>query len=333
MAVFSFLGNPQSVLATVMVLACALVNGWTDAPVAITTVVATKSLSIKKAAVMAGIFNLLGSIIFIFINQNVALTVFNIADFSENYSCSLSLIISSLAAVNIWAIVAWFFGIPTSESHGILAALSGASFYIHKSFNGINMQAWVKVFIGMFLSIVIGFILGLIFTKTFSKKQMSDYKIKSLQILSSAFLAFMHGAQDSQKFAGLFMLVLFNKQFSNAITLPFWSAVLIGLIISIGTSIGGGRIINKTGTKMVELNTISGLSANFSSSFAMLFSSILGLAVSTTHSSAASLLGSTIGAKKRVSKKDTLDLIIAWALTFPACFLISYLICAISLTT
>lgn len=333
MAVFSFLKHPQGILATIMVLACALVNGWTDAPVAITTVVATKSLSIKKAAVMAGAFNLFGAIFFIFINQNVALTVFNIADLSNNHSCSLSLIISSLAAVNIWSVAAWFLGIPTSESHGILSALSGASFYIYKSFKGINIIAWYKVFIGMLLSIVIGFILGLILIKALAKKSISEHKIKRLHILSSAFLAFMHGAQDSQKFAGIFMLVVFNKQFVNKITVPIWSAVLIGLIISIGTSIGGERIINKTGTKMVELNTVTGLCSNLASSFAMLISSVLGLAVSTTHSSTASLLGTTIGAKKRVSTTDTLDLIIAWVLTLPICFFISYLICAICIAT
>ncbi|MBQ7045840.1 MAG: inorganic phosphate transporter [Clostridia bacterium] len=333
MALFSF-SNPQSILAAVFVLSGAFVNGWTDAPVAITALVATKTMPIKKAALLAGVFNMLGAIAFIFINQNVALTVFNIANLGGS-SLLLSLLISSLAAVNIWSVAAWFFGLPTSESHGVLAALSGASFFLFKNFSGINFYGWLNVLAGMLISIAIGFLLSFLFTKIFLKtKNFLPKNIKRLKIVSSAFLAFMHGAQDSQKFAGLFMLVLFSNKYSaNSITVPVWCAGLIGFIISIGTAIAGTRIINKTGTKMVELSDVSGLCSNLASAFAMFFSSLLGLSVSTTHCSSASLIGATVSAKKRVSIKDTLQLVFAWALTFPACFFISYLICAITLST
>lgn len=328
--------DPQGFLALIMIITCAFVNGWTDAPTAITAVVATKALSVKKAAFMAGIFNLLGAIVFILINKKVALTVFGIADLGNNYSTLLSLLISSLASVSIWSVIAWFFGIPTSESHGILAAISGASFFLHKSFDGINLNGWISVFIGIIISITLGGALSLLFTKTLLKIKRKickiEHKLKRLEIFSSMLLAFMHGAQDSQKFAGLVMiLILKNGNNDQNAYIPILSAVICGLIISIGTALSGSRIIKKTGTKMVELDYLSGLCSNLSSALAMLCSSFLGLAVSTTHSSTASLLGAATGTKKRVSKKDTLDIILAWILTFPACFFISYLICVICL--
>ena len=117
-------------LITLLILGVILVNGWTDAPNAIATCISTRSLHPKNAIIMAAIFNFLGVFVMTLLSSNVAETIYNIANFGSNYSNALIALCAGLLAIVLWAIIAWYFGIPTSESHSLIAGISGAAIAI-----------------------------------------------------------------------------------------------------------------------------------------------------------------------------------------------------------
>ena len=208
------LNNPYLLIITILMLSVILVNGWTDAPNAIATCVSTRSIKPKKAIMMAAILNFLGVFTMTLISSTVVQTLYNIANFGDNSSHALIAICAGLVAIVLWAVLAWVFGIPTSESHALIAGVSGAAIAIQKGISGINVTEWKKVIYGLILSAVFGFLFGYVITKIIEKicKNFDRRKtlpfFKKFQVFSGGAMAFMHGAQDGQKFIGIFLLVV-----------------------------------------------------------------------------------------------------------------------------
>ena len=121
-------------IITILILGVILVNGWTDAPNAIATCISTRSIHPKKAIIMAAIFNFLGVFVMTLLSSNVAETIYNIANFGSDYSNALIALCAGLVAIVLWAIVAWYFGIPTSESHALIAGISGSAIAIQSRY-------------------------------------------------------------------------------------------------------------------------------------------------------------------------------------------------------
>ncbi len=204
--------NPTLCVITILILGVILVNGWTDAPNAIATCVSTRSIRPKRAILMASICNFLGVFVMTIISSTVAQTIYNIANFGDNSVNALIALCAGFVAIVSWAIIAWIFGIPTSESHALIAGVSGAAIAIQKGFSGINIDEWKKVIYGLVLSSILGFIFGYVITKVIEKicKNFDRRKtigfFKKSQVFSGGAMAFMHGAQDGQKFIGIFLL-------------------------------------------------------------------------------------------------------------------------------
>ena len=158
-------GNSMLLVSTILTLGVILVNGWTDAPNAIATCVSTRAISVRKAIMMAASFNFLGVLIMTSLNASVAFTIYKMVDFGGDSHLALIALCAAMAAIVIWATVAWYFGIPTSESHALIAGISGAAVAIQNSFSGINGSEWVKVLYGIVLSTVLGFVLGFLSSK------------------------------------------------------------------------------------------------------------------------------------------------------------------------
>jgi len=121
-------------IITIFILGVILVNGWTDAPNAIATCISTRSIHPKKAIIMAAIFNFLGVFVMTLLSSNVAETIYNLANFGSNYLNALIALCAGLVAIVLWAIVAWYFGIPTSESHALIAGISGSAIAIQSRY-------------------------------------------------------------------------------------------------------------------------------------------------------------------------------------------------------
>ena len=131
---------PALILTTILTLAVILVNGWTDAPNAIATCVSTRAMRPRAAIIMAAIFNFLGVLIMTLINKKVAETIYNMVDFGGDAHEALVALCAAMFAIVTWATAAWKFGIPTSESHALIAGLSGAAIALHNGFPALTVR-------------------------------------------------------------------------------------------------------------------------------------------------------------------------------------------------
>lgn len=327
--------NPSLLVISVLISGVILVNGWTDAPNAIATCVSTRCLSPKKSIIMAAIFNFLGVFTMTLINSTVAQTIYNIVDFGNDSVAALTALSAALVAIVTWAVLAWLFGIPTSESHALIAGLSGSAIAIQGGIAGINGAEWIKVLYGMVISTVLGFGMGYSITKLIEKicKRIDRRKtikfFKATQVVGGASMAFMHGAQDGQKFMGVFLLgVSLANGVGNATTfaIPLWLMLLCSFLMTLGTSIGGYKIIKTVGMKMAKLEPYQGAAADISSAACLMISSVSGVPVSTTHTKTTAIMG--VGASKRLSNVNwgvVKEMVLAWVLTFPGCGLLGYI--------
>lgn len=328
------LGNPMLMVSTILTLGVILVNGWTDAPNAIATCVSTRAIEVRKAIIMAAVFNFLGVLVMTYINASVAMTIYNMVDFGGDAHVSLIALCAAMAAIVIWATAAWYFGIPTSESHALIAGISGAAVAIQNSFSGINGSEWIKVIYGIFLSTLLGFGLGFVTSKLTvfcfrnQNRLQAEKFFSSAQVAGGAAMAFMHGAQDGQKFMAIFLL---GAAFSNGqadvsnFVVPLWLMVLCSLAMGLGTSIGGYRIIKSVGMDMVKLKPYQGFAADLSATMCLLLSSLTGIPVSTTHTKTTAIMG--VGAARRMSNVNwavVKELVLTWVFTFPGCGLLGF---------
>lgn len=329
------ISNPMLLISAALTLGVILVNGWTDAPNAIATCVSTRSINAKSAILMAAVFNFFGVFVMTMVNANVAMTIYNMVDFGGNPHEALVALCAALFAIVTWATAAWWFGIPTSESHALIAGISGAAIAMHNGLSGINGAEWIKVIYGLILSTFLGFGLGWITVKLtefvcqgFNRRKTNSF-FQSGQIASGAAMAFMHGAQDGQKFMGVFMLGIFLANGQANVTnfqIPVWMMILCSVVMALGTSIGGYRIIKSVGMDMCKLEKYQGFSADVAAASCLLISSVTGIPVSTTHTKTTAIMG--VGAAKRLSSVNwgfVREMVWTWVLTFPGCGVIGYL--------
>ncbi|WP_057812489.1 inorganic phosphate transporter [Companilactobacillus futsaii] len=316
-------------------MAVVFVNGWTDAPNAIATAVSTRVLRPNVAIYIAVVMNFLGALVMTLFNAQVAETISNIVSFDGAGNTSQIALAASLFAIVTWAVAAWWFGIPTSESHALIAGLTGAAMALG-GLQAVNMTEWWKVIIGLIVSTVFGLGGGYIITKLVIlifrpiNRLIANKFFTVGQALSAMAMAFLHGAQDGQKFMGVFMLTLYyngltEKTASGGFAIPIWVMILCSVTMGVGTSVGGMRIIKSVGMDMVKLERYQGFSADLGAAITLLFSSLFGIPVSTTHTKTTAIMGA--GAAKRFSSVDwsvVRDMVLAWVLTFPGCGLIAY---------
>lgn len=328
--------SPVLFATVLFTLGVIFVNGWTDAPNAIATCVATRAMPPRAAVLMSAVFNFFGVFVMTLINSTVAMTIKNMVDFGTNTHEAVVALCAALVAIIIWAVAAWFFGIPTSESHALIAGLSGAAIAMHNGFDGINGGEWVKVLYGLVLSTVLGFVSGYVFTKLTAfffrnadRRKTAGF-FRGAQICGGAAMSFMHGAQDGQKFMGVLILGVFLVNGSDsavAVKPPIWMMLLVSIVMSVGTSVGGYKIIKAVGMDMVKLEKYQGFSADIAAAFCLLISSLFGIPVSTTHTKTTAIMG--VGATKRLSAINlgvVKEMVLTWVLTFPGCGIIGYLI-------
>ena len=327
--------TPALWITVVLTLGVILVNGWTDAPNAIATCVATRAMKPRNAIAMAAVFNFLGVLVMTLLSPKVAETIYNMVDFGSNAHEASIALSAAMFAIVVWAVLAWAFGIPTSESHALIAGITGSAIAMHNNLDGVNGAEWGKVLFGLVFSLVIGFALGYAVTKLIQRlcRRMNYRKANGFfdkgQVVAAAGTAFMHGAQDGQKFMGVFLLGLALAQGNvspGAVNVPVWLMILCSLVMACGTSIGGMKIIKSVGMDMVKLEKYQGFAADISATAGLLVCSVTGMPVSTTHAKTSAVMG--VGAAKRmraVNWSVAKEMVFTWILTFPGCGLIGFL--------
>lgn len=326
--------SPPLAITTLLTLAVIFVNGWTDAPNAIATCVTTRCMRPKPAILMSAALNFAGVLVMTRLNASVATTISNMVDFGTDTQAALIALAAALFSIVVYSVVASVFGIPTSESHSLIAGLTGAAIAIQGGMGGVNGDEWVKVIYGLVMSLVLGFAIGWatckLVTLAFAgaDRRRADGFFRYAQIAAAAAMSFMHGAQDGQKFIGVLFLgvALCNGQSGvEGVVIPVWLMLLCSVTMGVGTSVGGEPIIKSVGMDMVKLEKYQGFAADLASSVCLLVMTELGIPVSTTHTKTSAIMG--VGAVRRLSAINfgvVRDMMLTWVFTFPGCGLISF---------
>ena len=326
--------SPVLTVTVLLTLGVIFVNGWTDAPNAIATCISTRCMRVRPAILLSAVFNFLGVLVMTHINSSVASTISNMVDFGGDTHTALIALCAALFSIVVYSVGASLFGIPTSESHSLIAGLTGAAIALQNGLSGVNGAEWVKVLYGLVMSLLLGFGSGWLICKALTvacaglDRRRANGFFRYAQIFGAAAMSFMHGAQDGQKFIGvLFLGVAFcNGQSSvSGVVIPVWLMLLCSTVMGVGTSVGGEKIIKSVGMDMVRLEKYQGFAADLSAAFCLLLSSLFGIPVSTTHTKTSAIMG--VGAVKRLSAINysvVKDMVLTWVFTFPGCGLISF---------
>ena len=307
-------------------LAAEFTNGLTDAPNAIATIVSTRVLSPGKAVLMAAVLNLVGVAV---TGTAVATTIGT--GIIRPEAIGLHTVGAALLTIIVWTMTAWYFGIPTSETHEMLAGLAGAGFATAGT-SALLWTGWQKVLIGLGISTIVGFLFGYLVMLAvywlFRRSRNATVRnvFGRLQILSAAFMAFSHGSNDGQKFMGVFAMAMYIGGLTTHFNIAWWVIVLCGTVMALGTSIGGWRIIRTMGFEMTRLEPVNGFAAETAASASILIASRLGIPLSTTHTISTAIMG--VGATRRLSAVrwgTSMQIVLTWVVTFPACAVLGYL--------
>ncbi|MGI5963159.1 MAG: inorganic phosphate transporter [Lawsonibacter sp.] len=334
---FSFfqqmLHTPALAAVSILIFAVLLANGCTDAPNAIAGIVSSGTLSFRQAVLLASICNFAGVFCVTAVTASVAETVYSIASFGGGSSTALIALCTALSSIVVWAWSAWLFGIPTSESHALVAGISGAAVALEGTFSCIRWDCWGKVLFGLFFSVVAGFYFSRFSLNWLNKIHLSPKFYTLAQIPGAACTAFLHGAQDGQKFIGIFLLgtaLAQGRGDEQTFLIPLWLMFLCALFMALGTLMGGKRIIDTIASEMVNLDTKEALAADWGSIPCLILSTVLGLPVSTTHIRTTALLGASH--RRAPSWRIAGRIAFTWLLTFPICFAMSYSMTRLVLT-
>ncbi len=311
--------TPAVVLVLLLVLAAEFVNGWTDAPNAIATVVTTRVLRPYHAVALATVLNVVGAFYGIKVAQTIG------KDIVRPEVINLPTIAAAMVGIIVWSTLAWVRGLPTSESHALVAGLSGAGLAVAGT-QALLWKGWSKVLIGLLFSTFLGFgggllLMVLIYNLFFRARPETVRRwFGRLQILSAGFMAFGHGSNDGQKFIGVFCLALVLGGLMPEFAVPSWVIIICAATMGLGTAVGGWRIIRTMGLRVTKLQPVHGFAAETGAALTITLASHFGIPLSTTHTINTAIMG--VGATRRFSAVRwgvVREVVTAWILTFPIC--------------
>ena len=306
-------------------------NGWTDAPNSIATVVSTRVLRPLHAVLMAGILNLAGALLGTAVAKTIAKGIV------DSELVSLETIAAAVLGATLWALGAQYFGLPSSESHALVAGLLGAGFGAG-GLMGLEWEGTRKSLIGLVTSPAGGFFIGLLLMVSiywiFAK--VSPHIIRRIfgkaQILSAGFMALSHGTNDAQKTMGIIALAVYlarhpGEAAPESFPIDLWIIFSAAIVMGFGTMVGGWRVIRTLGLRLTKLEPVQGFAAETGAAAVIFGAAQFGIPVSTTHAIGSAIMG--VGATQRLSAVRwgvAGQVVMAWILTWPSCMLLGYLL-------
>ena len=308
-------------LFVVIVLAVVFdyINGFHDTANAIATSVATRALSPRTAVLMAAAFNFIGA----FAGTAVAKTIG--AGLVNEETTTQIIVMAALIGAIAWDLITWWYAVPSSSSQALVGGLLGATI-IAAGVGALNLDGIVnKVLIPSLTSPLIGFVgafllmLSLYWIFRNAKRKPMARVFRRLQVISAGYMAFAHGSNDAQKTMGIITLALFSAGVIPTIEVPTWVIIVSATALSLGTAVGGWRIMHTMGHRVVELEPVHGFAAETTAATVLIGTAQLGMPVSTTHviSSAIMGVGSARG-PKGVRWGVARRILLAWIITIPA---------------
>ena len=316
-----------STLLLVLTIAVALffdfTNGFHDTANAIGTAIGTRALPPRVAIGLSAILNLVGAIVTTqLLHAEVANTVGKLV--APEGGVAMSMLIAVLFAAITWNLITWRAGLPSSSSHALIGALIGMGLAAY----GVGAVQWGEVY-PVFIALITSPIAGLVIAYLVSvvllnllrraRPSHANSAFRRLQLFSSGFVAFSHGANDAQKTMAIITLALFSSGHLDEFAVPTWVALAAALAIGLGTWAGGWRIIRTMGTRIVRMEPVDGFAAQTVAAAVIQLATTWGLPVSTTQVVSGSVIGA--GATRRFSAVRwgvARRIVWAWILTIPA---------------
>ena len=319
-----------AVAAVAVVLIFDYTNGFHDASNIIATVIASRALSPIHAVAIVAIVEFLGPMLG---GTAVANTIGKFIDVSELEAVtSVTIILCGMIGAIVWNLGTWWFGIPSSSSHALVGGLVGAVViaagpgYVvwgfGELFNG-HLTGVTKVLLALIVSPLIGFWAGYLIHRFMrlllrAAQPVVNKYLRRFQWISSAGLAFSHGANDAQKSMGIITMVLLLGGFISEFQVPFWVILSCAVAITLGILSGGWRIVRTVGFGIYKVRPLHAFDAQLTSASVIFGASMIGAPVSTTHVVSSAIMG--IGSSERVKAvrwAKAKEIISTWAITIP----------------
>lgn len=315
------------IIALVLALGFAGTNGMMDASNAVATLVATRSATPFQAIILASFFNLIGPLL---VGAAVADTIAGIVTVAPDEA--VMVIGSGLAAAITWNMTAWRFGLPSSSSHALVGGLTGAAIVAGGigavnwgGLDGLHPVGVFGVLIALAISPVLGALAALVvirILRMLAHRATRRWKsvTSNAQWFTSSALAFSHGANDAQKSVGVIAALLLADGQTDSLNTPAWVIPACSIALTLGTALGGWRIIKTVGRKIYRIKTIDGLASQTASASVILGASFAGAPTSTTQVVASSVIGVGGGRRRwrHVQWATVKAMVVAWVVTLPA---------------
>ena len=319
----------QLALAIALALVFALTNGMHDASNAIAALVATRAARPLQAVLLAAVFNLLGPLL---LGAAVADTVGSIV--AVDGPDAVTVITCALLTAVAWNLLTWMRGLPASSGHALIGALVGAGVIAGA---GIEWSAVVMTLVALAVSPVLGALAGWLVIgglrhsgRRWTRRWSGP--VRGGSWATSAALAFGHGANDAQKSVGVIAALLLASGHAQSLGSPTWAAVACAAALTIGTTLGGWKIVRTVGRGIVRLHPLDGVATQSASAAVLIGASALGAPVSTTQVVASAVVG-TGGGRGRwrhIHWQVVRAIGLGWVLTLPVCAAAAAALAAVS---
>ena len=294
------------------------VNGFNDSANSVATVIGTRVLTPLQAVSLSAAANFVGPFVF-----GVAVATTIAKGIVSPDDITVYMIIGGLAGAITWSTICTVLGLPISNSHALIGGIMGAGI-IGLGFEKLVLDGLTKVFAGIVIAPVGGMIFGLLITSLIitifatHRPAQVNQAFGKLQIISSAWFALTHGANDGQKTMGIIVLILFAAGMIPELEMPLWVIFAAATAIGLGTFFGGYKVIRTLGMKVTRLKPYQGFAAETGGGVMLAIFATLGIPASTTHAITGTIMGAGAARRKfAVRWKVGRQIVFAWLITIP----------------
>ena len=304
--------------AIIVALIFDFVNGFNDSANSVATVIGTRVLKPIHAVSLSAVMNFIGPLVFgVAVAQTIAKGIVQPDDIT------VYIIIGGLSGAIGWSTLCTYFGLPISNSHSLVGGIMGAGI-AGLGFEKLVYGGLTKVFAGIVIAPIGGLIVGLLLTgliiTVFAKRRPAPVNkvFGKLQIISSAWFALTHGANDGQKTMGIIALILFSAGLIPELEIPLWVIFAAATAMGLGTFFGGYKVIKTLGVKITRLRPYQGFAAETGGGLMLAAFAILGIPASTTHAITGTIMGAGAARRKlAVRWKVSRQIVFSWIITIP----------------
>lgn len=319
--------EPLLVVAIFLAAAFALTNGFHDASNAIATLVATRGATPGQAVILSAVFNMTGALV---LGTAVADTIASIVELPAEQT--VTAVAAGLAGATTWNLLTWWRGLPSSSGHALVGGLVGAALVeggsgavLWGGFDGWHPTGVIGTLAALMLSPILGLLLGYVVLRVIRRlagrwTRAWHAPMRGAGWAATAGLSASHGANDAQKSMGVIAALLLAGGVTDSLYVPLWAKVLTGLALTLGTALGGWRIVRTIGQRLFPLTQMDSVASQAASTAVIFGSSMIGAPVSTTQVVASSVVGVGGGRRRwgHIRWQLVRDMLLAWFTTIPA---------------